>query len=51
MPIAKTVTGRSFEYSGSLATGLTIFFKAAPQEDHPGGDYQDYPPGDHQAAG
>ncbi len=28
MPIAKTVTGRPFEYSGSLATGLTIFFKA-----------------------
>lgn len=28
MPIAKTVTGRSFEYSGSLAAGLTIFFKA-----------------------
>lgn len=27
MPIAKTVTGKSFEYSGSLATGLTIFFK------------------------
>ena len=28
MPIAKTVTGKSFEYSGSLETGLTIFFKA-----------------------
>ena len=27
MPLAKTVTGKSFEYSGSLATGLTIFFK------------------------
>lgn len=27
MPIATTVTGKSFEYSGSLATGLTVFFK------------------------
>lgn len=27
MPLAKTVTGKSFEYSGSLTTGLTIFFK------------------------
>jgi hypothetical protein len=27
MPIAKTMTGKSFEYSGSLATGLTVFFK------------------------
>jgi hypothetical protein len=27
VPIAKTVTGKSFEYSGSLVTGLTIFFK------------------------
>jgi hypothetical protein len=27
VPVAKTVTGKSFEYSGSLATGLTIFFK------------------------
>ena len=28
MPIAKTVTGKPFEYSGSLETGLTVFFKA-----------------------
>jgi hypothetical protein len=27
MPIGRTVTGKSFEYSGSLATGLTVFFK------------------------
>ena len=27
MPVAKTVTGKPFEYSGSLATGLTVFFK------------------------
>jgi hypothetical protein len=27
MPFAKTVTGKSFEYSGTLATGLTVFFK------------------------
>jgi hypothetical protein len=27
VPVAKTVTGKSFEYSGSLGTGLTIFFK------------------------
>ena len=27
MPTAKTVTGQPFEYSGTLATGITIFFK------------------------
>lgn len=27
VPIGKTVTGDPFNYSGSLATGLTIFFK------------------------
>ena len=27
MPIATTVMGKSFEYDGSLATGLTVFFK------------------------
>ena len=27
MPTSKTITGRPFEYSGSLATGLTIFFR------------------------
>lgn len=27
MPIAKTVTGQPFEYSGTLTTGITVFFK------------------------
>lgn len=27
MPVAKTVTGTDFEYSGSLATGITVYFK------------------------
>lgn len=29
MPSAKTVTGSPFEYSGSLATGLTVSFKSS----------------------
>jgi hypothetical protein len=27
MPISKTIMGKSFEYSGTLATGITVFFK------------------------
>ena len=27
MPISKTVMGKPFEYSGTLATGITVFFK------------------------
>lgn len=27
MPIGKTIMGKSFEYSGSLATGLIVYFK------------------------
>jgi hypothetical protein len=27
MRIAKTIMGKSFEYSGSLATGLIVYFK------------------------
>jgi hypothetical protein len=27
MPTAKTVTGKPFQYSGSLATGITVYFK------------------------
>lgn len=27
MPITKTLMGKSFEYSGSLGTGITVFFK------------------------
>lgn len=27
MPISKTVTGKTFEYSGALATGITVYFK------------------------
>ncbi len=28
MPFSKTVTGKLFEYSGDLATGITVFFKS-----------------------
>ena len=35
MPLAKTVTGKSFEYSGSLATGLTVFFKPPHKKNIP----------------
>lgn len=27
MPTGKTLLGKPFEYSGSLATGITVFFK------------------------
>jgi hypothetical protein len=27
VPTSKTVMGKSFEYSGTLATGITVFFK------------------------
>jgi hypothetical protein len=27
VPSAKTVTGQPFEYDGTLATGITVFFK------------------------
>jgi hypothetical protein len=27
MPLGKTLMGRTFEYSGTLATGITVFFK------------------------
>lgn len=37
MPVAKTVTGKPFEYSGSLATGLTVFFKPPHKKNIPVG--------------
>lgn len=27
MPISKTLMGNTFQYSGTLATGITVFFK------------------------
>lgn len=27
VPTAKTIMGKTFEYSGTLATGITVFFK------------------------
>jgi hypothetical protein len=27
MPLSNTLMGRTFEYSGTLATGITVFFK------------------------
>jgi hypothetical protein len=28
MPLSKTLTGKTFEYSGTLATEITVFFKS-----------------------
>src|SRR4051794_32889005 len=32
MPVGTTVMGRKFKYSGSLATGLTVYFKPPSQK-------------------
>lgn len=37
VPVAKTVTGKSFEYAGSLTTGLTVFFRPLHKKKIPAG--------------